>query len=227
MRKIVLVTKLKGGAGATTMCRELCAAATDAGLRVGLVDLDGQGGLTNWWNRRTADNTDEPNPALLQVPIEKIEATAPGLRNAFDLVLIDSPPSVNERILQAARIADLAVIPTRPNIDDLDAVGPIMRLLRGTVDLAFVITQTPGKRSLDAAEAMELLARHAPVLGRTTLRSAYPRAAATGSTGYESDRTAAQEIGVIWSVACDRIGITTKQLSGEKLKPRSRSKAVK
>ncbi|MBR0560695.1 ParA family protein [Neokomagataea anthophila] len=227
MSKIILVTKLKGGAGATTTCRELCAVAISQGLSVGLIDLDGQGGLTNWWNRRTADNIGNQNPTLLQVPVEKIEVSASSLRETFDLVIIDSPPSVNERILQVARVADLAIVPTRPNIDDLDAVGPIMRLLRGVVDMTFVITQTPGKRSLDAAEATELLARHAPVLGRTTLRAAYPRAASTGSTGYENERTATEEISTIWSVICDRIDIAPKQRSGEKVKNRSGYKAKK
>jgi len=224
MGRIVLVTKLKGGAGATTTCRELASAAVAQGLRVGLIDLDGQGGLTNWWNRRTSDIANDPNPALLTVPVDQIGTVAGKLRDGFDLVLIDSPPSVNERIVQAAKAADLAIVPTRPNIDDLDAVGPIMRLLRGVVDLAFIITQAPGKRSLDAAEAMELLAKHAPVLGRTTLRAAYPRGAATGSTGCETERTASEEISAIWAVVRDRLGITVKPLSGEKPKRRSSSK---
>jgi hypothetical protein len=37
--KILLVTKLKGGSGATRTCRELAVAAVADGLRVALVDL--------------------------------------------------------------------------------------------------------------------------------------------------------------------------------------------
>ena len=41
--RIILVCKLKGGAGATTTCRELAVAAVAAGLQVALVDLDSLG----------------------------------------------------------------------------------------------------------------------------------------------------------------------------------------
>jgi cellulose biosynthesis protein BcsQ len=43
--RIILVCKLKGGAGATTTCRELAVAvaAVAGGLQVALVDLDSQG----------------------------------------------------------------------------------------------------------------------------------------------------------------------------------------
>jgi len=43
--KLILVAKLKGGSGATTTCRELATAALQGGLKVALIDLDGQGGL--------------------------------------------------------------------------------------------------------------------------------------------------------------------------------------
>jgi chromosome partitioning protein len=52
--RLILVTKLKGGSGATTTCRELAAAALKDGQKVALIDLDRQGGLSRWWNRRTA-----------------------------------------------------------------------------------------------------------------------------------------------------------------------------
>jgi chromosome partitioning protein len=91
--KIILVCKLKGGAGATTSVRELAAAAVAEGLRVGVIDLDGQGGLTRWWNRRTKTNeNDRARPELLQMPAEQIPSRAGALRTAYDLVLIDSPP---------------------------------------------------------------------------------------------------------------------------------------
>jgi chromosome partitioning protein len=48
-----MLAKVKGGVGATTMARELAAAAIGDGKSVALVDLDGQGSLTKWWNRRT------------------------------------------------------------------------------------------------------------------------------------------------------------------------------
>jgi chromosome partitioning protein len=204
--KLVLVCKLKGGAGATTTCRELAAAALADGRSVAIVDLDSQGSLTKWWNRRTATVVPgRANPELLQVTASQIPAVAAKLRKQYDLIIIDSPPSIHETIKAVAGAVDLALIPARPTTDDLDAVGPIARLLHGVVDLGFIQTQVPGKRSLDGAEALGLLAARAAVLGRTTFRSAYSRPPATGSTGYEEDHTAKEEIGEVYSRIRERL----------------------
>ena len=174
--RIVLVCKLKGGAGATTTCRELAAAAVAGGLHVALVDLDSQGGLTRWWSRRTKDEgADGMNPLLLELPADRIASAAAQLRQRFDLTVIDSPPTVHETIRAVATSADLALIPARPTVDDLDAVGPITRLLRGVVDMGFVLTQVPGgRRSRDGAEALERLAGLAPGAGSHQLTPRLP-----------------------------------------------------
>jgi chromosome partitioning protein len=204
--KVVLVCKLKGGAGATTTVRELAAAALGDGKSVAVIDLDAQGGATRWWNRRTKATGSEDSPALLRVTAEQLPAMADKLRARYDLVLIDSPPTVHEQIRLVAGGADLALVPSRPNVDDLDAVGPITRLLHGVVDLGYVLTQVPGKRSLDGAEAFERLASRAAVLGRTTFRSAYSRPPSSGSTGFETDVQARAEIAALYERVKDRLG---------------------
>jgi chromosome partitioning protein len=144
--KLILVAKLKGGSGATTTCRELAAAALQDGRKVALIDLDGQGGLSRWWNRRTAPaaegDVQRAAPDLLQLTATQIPGAANGLRQRYDLVVIDSPPSVHETIRAVAAVSDLALIPSRPTVDDLDAVGPIARLLHGVVDHGFVLTHS-------------------------------------------------------------------------------------
>jgi len=218
--RILLVTKLKGGAGATTTVRELAVAAAVDKLRVALIDLDAQGGITRWWNRRNpageqSELSEAPNPSLLEIPVGDVPGKAQALRRAYNLVLIDSPPTVHEAIRAVGAIADLAVIPTRPTTDDLDAVGPIARLLRGAVDVGFVLTQVPpGGRSRDAAEAHALLARLAPVFGSLSFRLDYPRAAAAGSTGFEAGGTATKEIIALWQTLADRLDIAAWQHNG-------------
>jgi len=217
--KIVLVTKLKGGSGATTTCRELAAAALADGRKVALIDLDGQGGLSRWWNRRTAPVAEGGAPKvasdLLQLTAAQIPEAAKGLRQRYDVVVIDSPPSVHETIRTVAAASNLALIPSRPTVDDLDAVGPIARLLYGVVDHAFVLTQIPAVRgSRDGAEALQRLAERAPVLGRTTFRSDYSRPPSYGSTGFEERSAARQEIGELYARMIERLGITSSQDNG-------------
>src|SRR4051794_35458850 len=107
--RLILVAKLKGGSGATTTCRELATAALADGRKVALIDLDGQGGLSRWWNRRTAPATEgkaqRAVPELLQLTAAQIPAAAKGLRDRYGLVVIDSPPSVHETIRAVASAA--------------------------------------------------------------------------------------------------------------------------
>ncbi len=92
--RVLLVCKLKSGSGATTTCRELCAAALRAGQKVALIDLDGQAGLSRWWNRRTAGEGERPPaPDLLQLAASQIPGAATGLRGRYDLTVVNSPPS--------------------------------------------------------------------------------------------------------------------------------------
>jgi len=214
--RIVLVAKLKGGSGATTTCRELAAAALADGHKVAMIDLDGQGGLSRWWNRRTTSATEgeapRAAPDLLQLTAAQIPGAAKGLRQRYDLVVIDSPPSVHETIKAVAAVADLALIPARPTVDDLDAVGPIARLLHGVTDHAFVLTQVPAVRgSRDGAEALQRLAERAPVLGRTTFRSDYSRPPGYGATGLEEGPAARQEISELYARIAERLGMTSSQ----------------
>lgn len=221
--KLILITKLKGGSGATTTCRELTAAALQDGRKVALIDLDGQGGLSRWWNRRTApaaDGVQRAAPDLLQLTAAQIPGAAKGLRQRYDLVVIDSPPSVHETIRAVAAASNLALIPSRPTVDDLDAVGPIARLLHGVVDHGFVLTQVPAVRgSRDGAEALQRLAERAPVLGRTTFRSDYSRPPGYGATGYEEGASAKQEIGELYTRVIERLGMTSSQ-DGRMTSPR-------
>jgi len=204
--KIVTIAKLKGGCGATTLTRELSAAAIAHGLKVAVADLDAQGSLTNWWNRRTAADP-TGMPPLVQLSPDKLITALPDLRHKTDLLFIDTPPSTHDTLAKIAAASDLAVIPAKPTADDLDAVGPVIRQLRGSVPLAFVISQITGKRSPDAIEASELLSAKAPVIGRTTVRVGYYRAANVGSTGHETDSTVRDEIEVIFKNLADLIDL--------------------
>jgi chromosome partitioning protein len=59
----ILVLSGKGGAGKTTLARELGVAGALADRRVALVDLDPQVGLTGWYGRRAQET-----PLLVAMP---------------------------------------------------------------------------------------------------------------------------------------------------------------
>src|SRR5262252_2153904 len=105
---ILMLAKEKGGAGASTLARELGVVAAAEGQRVVFIDLDPQASLSKWWNRRTAGAEGQPNPALAAPAPDQLFAVLHHLRdtNAADLVVIDVPPSVHSYLLGVMRSAD-------------------------------------------------------------------------------------------------------------------------
>lgn len=185
--KTIAIASQKGGAGKTSLARNLAVAATAGGRRVVLLDLDPQKTLTAWWNSRTADF-----PELVEAH-GTLAATVQALDAAgFDWCVIDTPPAAG--LADIFKVADLVLIPARPSGDDLRALPGTLDALHGT-PFAFVITQAPPRARL-VDEAARVLASHgrvAPVnIGQ---RVSYAEAAMTGEGVTESgDARAADEI---------------------------------
>ena len=195
--KIIVVAAQKGGAGKTTLARNIAVAASQDGGRVLCLDLDPQGSLRAWWEGREADM-----PAMLEkdpAP-HALRATLTAAQAQFDLCIIDTPPAAPEWLAEALAAADLVLIPVRPSPDDLRAVGAtIAAVNRARVPFAFALSQTPRAKITD--EAARVLAQHgrvAPV--NIAQRVSYAETGATGQGVTEtSDDRASAEITAVWS----------------------------
>jgi len=202
---ILMLAKEKGGAGASTLARELGVIAAAEGQRVVFVDLDPQASLSKWWNRRTASAAGQPNPTLAAPAPEQLVATLERLRQtqAADLVVIDVPPSVHSFLLSVMRAADFILVPSRPTSDDFEALPAVVDMIeRSGKRYAFAVTQAPtGRRIRAVEEAIPILARQGRVAGVLRFRTAFPTAAAAGMTAteFEPDGKAAEEIRELWA----------------------------
>jgi chromosome partitioning protein len=135
----VLMAAPKGGSGKTMLTRNLAVAAAATGVRVATADLDPQATLTAWSRRRP------PDKAIPHYRVEWADADAllddDELR-AHEIVLIDTPPSIEaqptafQKLLDAA---DLVLVPCRPTFDDAESVGPFLKHLRETGKRAIVV----------------------------------------------------------------------------------------
>lgn len=201
---VVMLAKQKGGVGASTLAREIGVVAAQGGQRVVFVDLDPQATLSKWWNRRTAGETEQPNPALAAIAPEQLLEVIEQLRQseAVDLVVIDVPPSVHSFMGRVMTAADFILVPVRPTSDDFEALPEIVDMIeRAARRYAFVITQAPtGRRIRAVDEAVPILARQGRVAGILRFRSAFPAAAsaALAATEYEPAGKAAVEIRELW-----------------------------
>ena len=201
---ILMLAKEKGGAGASTLARELGVVAAMEGQRVVFVDLDPQATLSKWWNRRTAATVEPPNPALASAAPEQLMGVLTRLREtgAADLIIIDVPPSVHSFLLGVMRSADFILIPSRPTSDDFEALPAGVEMIERTGRrYAFAVTQAPtGRRIRAVEEAIPILARQGRVAGVLRFRTAFPTAAAAGltATELEPQGKAAEEVRELW-----------------------------
>jgi len=117
--KTLGVIAQKGGTGKTTLSVHLAVQATLDGMRVLLLDMDPQASSTAWWKRRR-----EERPELIQCSGEALpRILQQAQQQAYDLVIADTAPHSSADSSECARLSDYVIIPTRPAILDLDAIG--------------------------------------------------------------------------------------------------------
>lgn len=195
--KTILVAAQKGGAGKTTLARNLAVASSLDGMRVLCLDLDPQASLRAWWESREADAPSmldrDPSPDTLGNALKAASSQ-------FDLCIIDTPPAAPEWLSEAMKAADLVLIPVRPSPDDLRAVGAtIAAVNQAKIPFAFALSQTPRARITE--EAARVLAQHGRVVPvNIAQRVSYAETGATGQGVMEtSDTKAKEEIEAVWS----------------------------
>lgn len=173
--KTITITSQKGGAGKTTLCRNLAVAI---GGKVAIIDMDEQGTLTAWHEARVSDNltlVEGVSPDTLKNALKKLS----GLN--FKTVIIDTPPSIHDWLSGLMKLSDLVLIPVRPSPDDLRAVGDTLALAEAAkANFCFVVSQAKPRTRL-VPEAIRVLAQYgkvAPVVIHD--RTAYQLAALDG-----------------------------------------------
>ncbi len=156
MRLLALLAR-KGGAGKTTLAVHLAVAAVQAGRRVLLVDADPQGSAADWWRTRSAEA-----PELVQCEAEQVaDVAAAARRDGVDLVVVDTRPSVQADTVALARLADLVLIPSRPAILDLRAIGATAEVVRAVKARAIIVLNAVPAGRGDAEAVLTAEARRA------------------------------------------------------------------
>lgn len=194
MKTIALIAQ-KGGTGKTTLALSLAVAAQQAGKVAVIIDLDPQATACNWGDRRKMDAPVivDAQPARLQKALEKAD------ESGVDLIIIDTPARSEQSALAAAKLADLVIIPCRPQIYDMETIPNSREIvtLAGNPPAIVVMNAVPPRpaRQKEAADAIKALGL--PVcpfmLGN---RTAFGDSAAMGRSVLEYDPSgkAAEEI---------------------------------
>jgi chromosome partitioning protein len=116
-----------------------------------------------------------------------------------DLALIDSAPHAGDVALAAAEAADFILIPCRPGILDLRAIGPTARIAKIAGKPTFVVLNAMPNRAPNVlADARAAVAVHGLDVAPFSLqqRAAYAHALTSGQTAqeYEPNGKAGQDV---------------------------------
>lgn len=126
---VVTIAQQKGGAGKTTLAAQLGTAWTAAGRRVALLDIDPQASLLAWFDQRRRRQGDEPGGLVVQsLSGWRLGSELRRLRDAFELIVVDSPPHAETEARAAIREADLTLVPCQPHALDVWATAPTLEL---------------------------------------------------------------------------------------------------
>lgn len=207
MKTIALLSQ-KGGAGKTTLALHLAVAAESSGVQTAVIDLDPQASASGW-----GDSRDMDMPVVVSAQAARLAQVLQTAKEAgAGLAVLDTAPHSESAALAAARASDLILIPCRPAILDLRAIGSTIEIARlAGKPCAVVLNAAPTRSSGLAKDAQEAIAGYGvPVVPVCiTHRAAFFHALTAGLTAqeYQPSSKAADEIKQLYEWMCIQVGM--------------------
>ncbi|MBV8887565.1 MAG: AAA family ATPase [Chroococcidiopsidaceae cyanobacterium CP_BM_RX_35] len=205
--KTLAIISQKGGAGKTTLAIHLAVAAEMDGKQTALIDIDPQASAASW-----GDSREKETPAVVSAQPSRLDKVLEAARTTgAALAILDTAPHSESASLAAARVADYILIPCRPAILDLRAIGQSVELVKLAGKPASVILNTVpprGNLALDATTAVTTYG--VPVcpvhIGQ---RAAFIHSLTSGLTAqeYEPGGKASEEINRLYMWTCKQLSM--------------------
>ncbi len=186
---IITIAQQKGGSGKTTVAAHLAVAFMLGGRSVGVLDVDPQGSLGEWFERRER--------ALGEEEVGLVFRTASGwgarreakhLARDYDIVIVDTPPKSDLEMRPAIEMADLVAVPVQPTPVDLWATAPTLAMAAKEGAGSLIVINRALSRALLTGEMIEAASKlgHAIADAHLGNRVAYPQSMGEGRTALET-----------------------------------------
>lgn len=209
--KTVAIISQKGGAGKTTLALHLATSSALAGRNTAIIDLDPQASAANWGDRRSAEL-----PVVLSAHASRLAHEIRRVEEMEgDLLIIDTAPHSDSAALEAAKAADLILIPCRPAILDIEAISTTLDLVRTTGTPIFVVMNAVAPQGNEAVEAADAIAGLDVLVCPVQLRQrvAFSRGLINGQSAeeFEPSGKAAEEAARLHEFMCEHLHIPTRE----------------
>ena len=212
--KIISFISQKGGVGKTTLAIHLAVAFAADGLNVAILDLDPQASAAEW-----KDFREQEMPGVIAIPSSRLPKVLKELEiTGADIVILDTAPHSEGTALDAARAADLILVPCQPSIMDLRAMRKTTDLLRHIKKPTYAVlngVSVQGSAALgtEKAIAAEFKINICPV--RMGDRVAYSRCLISGHSAqeYEPEGKASREAHKFHKWVSGLVGLTAKRVA--------------
>ncbi len=213
--KTVAIISQKGGAGKTTLALHLATSSALQGRNTAIIDLDPQASAANWSDRRVAEV-----PVVLSAHASRLSHEIGRVKDMDgDLLIIDTAPHSDSAALEAAKAADLILVPCRPAILDIEAISNTLNLVKTTGKPVFVVMNAVAPQGNEAKEAAEAIAELGVEICPVQLRQrvAFSRALISGQSAeeFEPDGKAAQEASQLYAFMCEHLHTFARKAEGE------------
>ena len=139
---VITVAQQKGGSGKTTLTVNLAVGLAAGGHKVAIIDTDPQGSLGRWFMARR-EMMPDPGMEFSTSSAWGVEYEAGKLADAYDFVLVDTPPKADSDLRPALRKAALVLVPVATSHVDLWATESVLDLARrANTPALLVLTRT-------------------------------------------------------------------------------------
>jgi len=216
---VVSVIGQKGGSGKTTVALGLAVTAATVGEAVVVIDLDPQTNALNWKDRRAADN-----PVVISVQVSRLRQTVETAReNGADLIVIDTAGKSDSAAIEAARLSDLVLVPSRAQVFDMETLPTVKNLLAAGGDPpAFIVynfIHPQGNRLAEELKALTVDHTGLPACPvHLTQRASHSEAQTLGKSPQEiePDGKAAAEMEKLYLFVKSHVNMSGNEHNGKK-----------